>query len=160
MNKNKIVSFFILTGLCIPNFFNAVHAGSHKALCSFYSSYQPCEIKISNTHIEANLPTDYLYVDESNFLDLKVYEDLSNSSNLIVGTVTTLALGPIGLLGFLAKKKSGTVDYGVSFENDRGIKKTAFIRFVNMKAAANMAEELPSLLNNINRNSINDKGNL
>ncbi len=160
MNKHKIVSIFISTGLCIPSFFNVIHAGSHEALCSFYSSYQPCEIKTSNTHIEGNLPTDYLYVDESNFLDLKVYEDLSNSSNLIVGTVTTLTLGPIGLLGFLAKKKSGTIDYGVSFKNDRGIKKTAFIRFVNMKAAAKMAEELPSLLNNLNRNPINDKGNL
>ena len=78
-----------------------------------------------------------------------VYEDLSKSSNLVVGTVSTLLLGPIGLLGFLVKKKSGTVDYGISFENDRGRKKTAFIRFKNMKAAGEMAKELPELLKSI-----------
>ena len=100
-------------------------AGSHKAICSFYTNYHPCRVTISDKHIEANLPTDYLYVDESNFLDLKVYEDLSKSSDIIVGTVTTLLLGPVGLLGFLVKKKSGTIDYGVSFENDRGRRKTA-----------------------------------
>ena len=52
-------------------------------------------------------------------------------------------------LGFLVKKKSGTIDYGVSFGNDRGRKKTAFIRFKNMKAAAKLGEELPVLLENI-----------
>ena len=126
-----------------------LNAGTHKAICSFYTDYNPCRVTISDTHIEANLPTDYLYVDETNFLDLKVYEDLGKSSNLVVGTVSTLILGPVGLLGFLVKKKSGTIDYGVSFENNRGRKKTAFIRFKNMKAAAKLGEELPVLLENI-----------
>ena len=61
-----------------------LNAGTHKAICSFYTDYHPCRVTISDTHIEANLPTDYLYVDETNFLDLKVYEDLGKSSNLIV----------------------------------------------------------------------------
>ncbi len=124
-------------------------AGTHKAICSFYTDYHPCRVTISDTHIEANLPTDYLYVDKTNFLDLKVYEDLGKSSNIVVGTVSTLLLGPVGLLGFLVTKKSGTIDYGVSFKNSRGRKKTAFIRFKNMKAAAKMGEELPILLENI-----------
>ena len=46
-------------------------------------------------------------------------------------------------------KKSGTIDYGISFKGERGRKKTAFIRFKNMKAAAAMGEELPELLRNI-----------
>ena len=149
MKKNKIVSLFLSSGIGFASLLNSSYAGTHQAVCSFYTNYQPCRVTISNTHIEANLPTDYLYVDESNFLDLIVYEDLSKTSNLVVGTVTTLILGPIGLLGFLVKKKSGTVDYGVSFENDRGRKKTAFIRFKNMKAAGEMAKELPALLQNI-----------
>ena len=65
------------------------------------------------------MPTDYLYVDKDNFLDLKVYEDLGKSSNIVVGTVSTLLLGPVGLLGFLVKKKSGTIDYGISFKGER-----------------------------------------
>tara|TARA_X000000368_G_C22783816_1_gene602750 strand:+ start:169 stop:654 length:486 start_codon:yes stop_codon:yes gene_type:complete len=149
MKKNKIASLFLSSGIGFASLLNSSYAGTHQAVCSFYTNYQPCRVTISNTHIEANLPTDYLYVDESNFLDLIVYEDLSKTSNLVVGTVTTLILGPIGLLGFLVKKKSGTVDYGVSFENDRGRKKTAFIRFKNMKAAGEMAKELPALLQNI-----------
>ena len=149
MKKNKIASLFLSSGIGFASLLNSSYAGTHQAVCSFYTNYQPCRVTISNTHIEANLPTDYLYVDESNFLDLIVYEDLYKTSNLVVGTVTTLILGPIGLLGFLVKKKSGTVDYGVSFENDRGRKKTAFIRFKNMKAAGEMAKELPALLQNI-----------
>ena len=149
MKKNKIASLFLSSGISFASLLNSSYAGTHQAVCSFYTNYQPCRVTISNTHIEANLPTDYLYVDESNFLDLIVYEDLYKTSNLVVGTVTTLILGPIGLLGFLVKKKSGTVDYGISFENDRGRKKTAFIRFKNMKAAGEMAKELPALLQNI-----------
>ena len=130
-------------------FSNNLYAGTHQAICAFYSGYSPCRVTISNTHIESNLPTDYLYVDKDNFLDLKVYEDLGKSSNIVVGSVSTLLLGPVGLLGFLVKKKSGTIDYAVSFKGDRGRTKTAFIRFKNMKAAAAMGEELPELLKNI-----------
>tara|TARA_Y100001968_G_C19121892_1_gene602384 strand:+ start:99 stop:569 length:471 start_codon:yes stop_codon:yes gene_type:complete len=137
---------FILTFHGLPR---KLAAGTHKAICSFYTDYHPCRVTISETHIEANLPTDYLYVDESNFTDLKVYEDFGKSSNLVVGTVSTLLLGPLGLLGFLVTKKSGTIDYAVSFENHRGRKKTAFIRFKNMKAAANLGKDLPILLKNI-----------
>ena len=159
MKIDKVPSLLISSYIAIASIYNSSYAGTHQAVCSFYTSYQPCRITISTTHIEGNLPTDYLYVDESNFLDLNVYEDLSKSSNVVIGTVTTLLLGPIGLLGFLVKKKSGTIDYGVSFENDRGRKKTAFIRFKNMKAAGELAKELPALLSNISgekfRNPVN-----
>lgn len=150
MNLKRLVSKSLLTSTVTMSLFsNNLYAGTHQAICAFYSGYSPCRVTISNTHIESNLPTDYLYVDKDNFLDLKVYEDLGKSSNIVVGTVSTLLLGPIGLLGFLVKKKSGTIDYAVSFEGDRGRTKTAFIRFKNMKAAASMGEELPELLNNI-----------
>ena len=148
--KFKFISKVLVTStLPISLFCNNLYAGTHKAICAYYSSYSPCRVTISTTHIESNLPTDYLYVDKDNFLDLKVYEDLGKSSNIVVGTVSTLLLGPVGLLGFLVKKKSGTIDYGISFKGERGRKKTAFIRFKNMKAAAAMGEELPELLKNI-----------
>ena len=150
VNLKPAISKGLLASIFSIGFFsNNLHAGTHQAICAYYSGYSPCRVTISNTHIESNLPTDYLYVDKDNFLDLKVYEDLGKSSNIVVGTVSTLLLGPIGLLGFLVKKKSGTIDYAVSFEGDRGRTKTAFIRFKNMKAAAAMGEELPELLKNI-----------
>ena len=150
MNLNQLVSKSLITStFTISLLSNNLYAGTHQAICAYYSGYSPCRVTISNTHIESNLPTDYLYVDKDNFLDLKVYEDLGKSSNLVVGTVSTLLLGPVGLLGFLVKKKSGTIDYGISFKGERGRKRTAFIRFKNMKAAAAMGEELPELLRNI-----------
>ena len=147
--KPRIIKGFLASIFSIGFFSNNLYAGTHQAICAYYSGYSPCRVTISSAHIESNLPTDYLYVNKDNFLDLKVYEDLGKSSNIVVGTVSTLLLGPIGLLGFLVKKKSGTIDYAVSFEGDRGRTKTAFIRFKNMKAAAAMGEELPELLKNI-----------
>ena len=147
--KKNLALCLISSSLSIVSIPQLTFAGSHKAICAYYSDYHPCRVVISSTHLESNLPTDYLYVDENNFLDLKVYEDLGKSSNLVVGTVSTLLLGPVGLLGFLVTKKSGTIDYGISFKNERGRTKTAFIRFKNMKAAALMGKELPMLLGNI-----------
>ena len=148
----KLLTYFSLTSIFLLNTPRTIIAGNHKAICSFYSEYKPCQIILSNKHIEANLPTDYLYVNKENFLDLNVYEDLSKSSNLIVGTVSTLVLGPVGLVGFLVKKKTGTIDYGISFSNHEGRKKTAFIRFKNMNAASKMAEEISLLVKNISSN--------
>ena len=158
MNLKAIISKGLIASTFSINLFsNNLYAGTHQAICAFYSGYSPCRVTVSNTHIESNLPTDYLYVDKDNFLDLKVYEDLGKSSNLVVGTVSTLLLGPVGLLGFLVKKKSGTIDYAVSFKGDRGRTKTAFIRFKNMKAAATMGEELPELLKNISGKESNQQ---
>tara|TARA_Y100001968_G_scaffold331876_1_gene388063 strand:- start:965 stop:1426 length:462 start_codon:yes stop_codon:yes gene_type:complete len=148
----KIFTYISLSSIFLLNTHRISIAGNHKAICSFYSEYKPCEIILSDEHIEANLPTDYLYVDKKNFLDLNVYEDLSRSSNLIVGTVSSLILGPVGLVGFLVKKKTGTIDYGISFLNHKGRKKTAFIRFKNMNAASKMAEEISLLVRNISSN--------
>ena len=148
----KLFTYFSLTSIFLLNTPRISISGTHKAICSFYSEYKPCTVILSNNHIEANLPTDYLYVDKENFLDLNVYEDLSKSSNLIVGTVSTLILGPVGLVGFLVKKKTGTIDYGISFANHKGRKKTAFIRFKNMNAASTMAEEVSLLVKNISSN--------
>ena len=124
-------------------------AKDYDAVCSYYSDYHPCDVKLSGDTIKANLPTDFLLVDKTNFLDLVVYEDLHKSSNLIVGTVTTLLLGPFGLLGFLATKTTGTIDYAIKFKSDEGRRRTALIRFKNMKVAGKFAEEISAMLPNL-----------
>ena len=121
-------------------------AKDYDAVCSYYSDYHPCDVKLSGDTIKANLPTDFLLVDKTNFLDLVVYEDLHKSSNLIVGTVTTLLFGPFGLLGFLATKTTGTIDYAIKFKSDVGRRRTALIRFKNMKVAGKFAEEISAML--------------
>ena len=121
-------------------------AKDYDAICSYYSEYQPCDVKLSGDTIKANLPTDFLLVDKSNFLDLVVYEDLYKSSNLVVGTVATLLLGPFGLLGFLATKTTGTIDYAIKFKSDDGRRRTALIRFKNLKVAGEFGEEISAML--------------
>jgi len=101
----------ILGLLLISTFATPALGETYEAVCSYYSAYQPCRINIGIGFLEGNLPTDYLYINRDNFIDLRVYEDYSKSSNIVVGTVSTLLLGPIGLLGFLSTKKTGTVDY-------------------------------------------------
>ena len=158
MNLKAIISKGLIASTFSINFFLIIYTQELiKLNLCFLFRLSPCRVTVSNTHIESNLPTDYLYVDKDNFLDLKVYEDLGKSSNLVVGTVSTLLLGPVGLLGFLVKKKSGTIDYAVSFKGERGRTKTAFIRFKNMKAAAAMGEELPELLKNISGKESNQQ---
>ena len=148
MLKN-LLTYFSLTSIFLLNTPRTSIAGNHKAICSFYSEYKPCKVSINNESIIANLPTDLLFVDKSNFQNLKVYEDLSKSSNILLGTTTTFLLGPIGLLGFLATKKSGTIDFEISFMNDKQKERKAFIRFINMNSAKLFTNEISSFVNTL-----------
>ena len=142
----KICAHLITSSLLISATTLPSKARDYDAICSYYSEYQPCDVKLSSDTIKANLPTDFLLVDKSNFMDLVVYDDLHKSSNLVVGTVTTLLLGPIGLLGFLATKTSGTIDYAIKFKSDDGRRRTALIRFKNLKVAGKFGEEISAML--------------
>ena len=142
----KICTHLISASLLISATTLHSKAKDYDAICSYYSEYHPCNVKLSRGTIKANLPTDFLLVDKSNFLDLVVYEDLYKSSNLVVGTVATLMLGPFGLLGFLATKTTGTIDYAIKFKSDDGRRRTALIRFKNMKVAGKFGEEISAML--------------
>ena len=142
----KICAHLISTSLLISATTLHSNAKDYDAICSYYSEYHPCNVKLSRGTIKANLPTDFLLVDKSNFLDLVVYEDLYKSSNLVVGTVATLMLGPFGLLGFLATKTTGTIDYAIKFKSDDGRRRTALIRFKNLKVAGDFGEKISAML--------------
>ena len=142
----KICAHLITSSLLISATTLPSKAGDYDAICSYYSEYHPCNVKLGSETIKANLPTDFLLVDKTNFLDLVVYEDLHKSSNLVIGTATTLLLGPIGLLGFLATKTSGTIDYAIKFNSDDGRRRTALIRFKNLKVAGKFGEEISTIL--------------
>lgn len=152
VKSKKILQMYrkILGLVLISSFASPALGGTYEAICSFYSAYQPCRITIGVDNVEGNLPTDYLYIDRDNFKDLRVYEDYGKSSNIVVGTVTTLLLGPIGLLGFLATKKTGTVDYAFMF-NEGGRRRTAFVRFINMNVAGKFAQDSSRLVRELKR---------
>lgn len=124
-------------------------AKTHQAICSFYTRYEPCTVTIGRDYINANLPTDFLEVTPENYININIYKDIGKESNYVLGTATTILFGPVGLLGFLAQKNYGTIDYGVEFKNDRGKKKTAFIRFVNLRAADDFGKDLTTFLKNM-----------
>ena len=142
----KICAHLISTSLLISATTLHSNAKDYDAICSYHSEYHPCDVKLSRGTIKANLPTDFLLVDKGNFLDLVVYEDLHKSSNLVVGTVATLMLGPFGLLGFLATKTTGTIDYAIKFKRDDGRRRTALIRFKNLKVAGDFGEKISAML--------------
>ena len=143
---NNFLANLIATSLFAATTPFSAIAKDYDAICSYYSDYHPCDVKLSGDNIKANLPTDFLLVDKSNFLDLVVYEDLHKSSNLVVGSVATLLLGPFGLLGFLATKTTGTIDYAIKFKSDDGRRRTALIRFKNLKVAGEFGEEISAML--------------
>lgn len=126
-------------------------AGTHQAICSYYTRYEPCTVSVGSDYIHANLPTDFLDISVANFVDAKIYKDIGKESNYAIGAATTVLFGPLGLLGFLATRHYGTIDYGIEFRNEHNRKKTAYIRFVNIKAADNFGKDLSGFLRNIRR---------
>jgi len=131
----------VLAGQAIPAL-----GATHRAICSYYTRYEPCRVTVNTNQVEANLPTDFLSIDSSNYVDTKIYDDTGRESNHAIGAATTILFGPIGLLGFLVTKRSGTVDFGMEFRDERGKKRTAFIRFVNMRAADDFGKDLKTFL--------------
>lgn len=131
----------------------AAISGTHRAICSYYSRYEPCTVVVGPNRVEANLPNDFLSVDKENYINTQIYDDTGRESNHAIGAATTILFGPIGLLGFLATKRAGTVDFGFEFRNDEGKKRTAFIRFVNMRAADRFGDDLKSFLKTMQRES-------
>ena len=124
-------------------------AASHRAICSYYTRYEPCTVVVGNSQLEASLPTDHLSIDHQNYINAKIYEDIGKESNILVGAATTVLFGPVGLLGFFVTKKAGTIDYAIEFRDDTGRKRTAFIRFVNLKAADSFGRDLKGFLQSL-----------
>ena len=144
--SENICANLITALLLISTAFSEVNAKDYDAICSYYSEYHPCDVKLSSDTIKANLPTDFLLFNNSDFLDLVVYGDLHKSSNLIVGTAATLLLGPFGLLGYLETKTSSTIDFTIKFKSNNGRRRTALIRFKNLKVAGKLGGEISVIL--------------
>ncbi len=135
-----VISLFVLGNSTYAN------ALSHRAICSYYSRYEPCTVQINENAIHANVPADFIIIKKENFKTVNVYEALGPESRILLGSLTTILLGPIGLLGFLVTKKAGSIDYGIKFSNDEARSRTLFIRFVNLNAASAFGVDLNNLI--------------
>lgn len=116
-----------------------------EALCSLYSKYEVCHPVVEKSRISANFPTEYLQLYATNIEGIDIYDARRIEFSYILGTASTIIFGPYGLLGFLAMRKVGDVDFGVRYR-DGSKKRTAFIRFKNNASVAKFGEAIKPLL--------------
>lgn len=116
-----------------------------EALCSLYSKYEVCHPVVDKSRISGNFPTEYLQLDASDIEGIDIYDARRIEFNYVLGTASTIIFGPYGLLGFLAMRKVGDVDFGIRYR-DGSKKRTAFIRFKNNASVAKFGEAIKPLL--------------
>lgn len=116
-----------------------------EALCSLYSKYEVCHPVIKSNQISANFPTDYVQLDAENTVSVNIYDARRTEFNYILGSASTLIFGPYGLMGFLAMRRIGDVDFGFTYL-ENGKKRTAFIRFKNNSSVERFSNAIKPFL--------------
>lgn len=116
-----------------------------EALCSLYSKYEVCHPTIKATQISANFPTDFIQLNVEDIVAINIYDARRTEFNYILGSASTLIFGPYGLLGLLAMRRIGDVDFGFTYMED-GKKRTAFIRFKNNNSVEKFANAIKPFL--------------
>lgn len=126
-----------------------------EALCSLYSKYEVCHPIVSANKISANFPTEFLLLNAEDILEVNIYDARRTEFNYILGSASTLIFGPYGLLGFLAMRRIGDVDFGFTYR-EGGKKRTAFIRFKNNSSVEKFSNALKPLLRAIDAQRSNE----
>lgn len=116
-----------------------------EALCALYSKYEVCHPVVSETKVSANFPTEFLVLNSNNILEVNVYDARRTEFNYLLGSASTLVFGPYGLLGFLAMRRIGDVDFGFTYR-EGGKKREAFIRFKNNSSVEKFSNAIMPLL--------------
>jgi len=116
-----------------------------EALCSLYSKYEVCHPVLTEDSISANFPTEFLKLTAKDIKSIAIYDSRRREINYVVGTASTILFGPYGLIGFLATRNVGDVDFGFTYF-DGGRKRTAFVRFKNNNSTMAFGEALKPLV--------------
>jgi hypothetical protein len=116
-----------------------------EALCSLYSKYEVCHPVLTEGSISANFPTEFLRLTAKDITAIAIYDSRRRETNYVVGAASTILFGPYGLIGFLATRNVGDVDFGFTYI-DSGRKRTAYIRFKNNNSTAAFGEALKPLV--------------
>jgi len=130
----------VLTSLSIGQLYsyaNEVNASRHKALCSSYSSFSPCEVFVyQNFRITANLPRDYLDVNADSLLKIDICDPDARCKPL-----ASKNLKYIWHDYFLSPFDS-VVDYKIHYISDSERPRTAILRYINRGAASKFGKSL------------------
>ena len=109
----------------------------HKALCSQYSDFTPCEIFISHgPRIYGNLPNGYLDASRSMIISVELCDADVHCFSLAQETIAHVwdkaRISPF----------AATVDYRLKYFGDGGHPKTAIFRFYNRTSAEQFGSAL------------------
>ena len=147
MNKLHTVVASVVAPLIIGNSYsnaNEVDASRHKALCSSYSSFSPCEVFVyKEFRITATLPRDYLDVNKDAILQLEMCDADARCKPLV-----SKNLKYIWHDYFLSPFHSVT-DYKIRYVSDSNRPRTAILRYINRRAASNFGKALLASVMNL-----------
>jgi len=125
-----------------------------EALCSLYSKYEVCHPVVKEKSISANFPTEFLQLSAEDIIEVNIYDARRTEFNYILGSASTIIFGPYGLLGLLAMRRIGDVDFGFTYR-DGAKKRTAFIRFKNNRSVERFGNAIKPLLKAIDAQRVN-----
>ncbi len=118
-------------------------ATRHKALCSSYSDFKPCEAFVyRDFRITANLPKDYLDVDSKSLLKIEICD-----ADAICKTLAKENLSYVWVDSYISPF-TAVVDFKVRYKADISRPKTAILRFYNRRAASNFGKAIICAYNN------------
>jgi len=117
----------------------------YRALCSLYTDYQDCDVTVTPNSVAANFSSEFILFTPQETLSVQLYDARRLEPYYALGIATTIIFGPLGLIGFLAKKRIGDVDFGFTYQ-DGSRKKTAFIRFKNNSVTSSFSESIKPFL--------------
>lgn len=133
----SFICLAILAVIASSAYSKETRATRHKALCSSYSAFTPCEAFVyPGPRLTANLPKGYLDVAASDLLQIDICD----------ADVRCVPLDRKGL-EFVWDKASispftAVVDFRVKYISESGRRKTAILRFLNRSAAEDFGRAL------------------
>ena len=126
-----------------------------EALCSLYSKYEVCHPVLTESSFSANFPTEFLRLTAKDITSITIYDSRRREINYLAGATSTVLLGPYGLIGFLATRNVGDIDFGFTYF-DNGRKRTAYVRFKNNNSTTAFGEALQPLIKSLEGASKNN----
>ena len=119
------------------------NATRHKALCSAYSDFKPCEVFVyKDFRITANLPRDYLDVNPKSLLTIEICD-----ADAVCKTLAKKNLRYVWIDNYISPF-TAVVDYKIRYLSESTRPRTAILRFYNRRAASNFGKSIICALDN------------
>ena len=119
------------------------NASRHKALCSAYSDFKPCEVFVyKDFRITANLPRDYLDVNPKSLLTIEICD-----ADAVCKILAKKNLRYVWVDTYISPF-TAVVDYKVRYLSESTRPRTAILRFYNRRAASTFGKSIICAVDN------------